>query len=988
MAVFKVETKNKVDIDKKPRVYFTCHLEDFEKYFKKVCDDIFKTHDCAIYYTEDMTEFIAEDEKQVDLGRNNLFVVPVTFKLLTMPNRAMDEDIPYALKEHIPVLPIMMEPGIDEFYSKPDKFGELQYLNPYSTDLTEISYEEKLKKYLESVLISDDLTKRVRAAFDAYIFLSYRKKDRKYANELMRLIHSNPECRDIAIWFDEFLTPGESFKENIEKILDDCKLFTLLVTPQLLEKVIDENGKERDNYVISTELPLARKKKEEKGTDIFAVEMEKTDREALSSINIEDYTNPQNADFRARLLETISRMAITTNNTPEHNFLIGLAYLDGIDVEVDRERAVELITSAAEKHLFEAIKKLIYMYQKGEGVSYNIDEAIRWHRILVVEYELQFHEEATEENAVLYLTAAQDSFNTAMESGNVDNVKNTLTDYCCATIDVLDHDTATFDNKLEIYEFDQFFKSGLLAELKGDLSDALRTFYFALSSIEEYVKDYNTCESVLLLGECLLKIAKCFAKIENYKESIVYYKKALKHYEKLAKNDSRFYRNILNCYIGLSLTLKAQKDFDGCADWIQKALSLMSSFEDKSLGINVDVTLCILHLHLGDAVKDTQKDYLAIKSYKKVKYIAETYLENHHSNQVVLLLGRCYKRLGDIAVSNQAISEAKDWYQKAVSRVECFQQLKLSLEDKREIADLYGSFAKIVEKEDLNKSHDLWLKQLALLKNLVDNGIEVDMFYENLEKIATGEMDLDKALDDNSTKNVVAFEDIQNLGVCYEDLGDNAKARGVLKEAHEHYLSSVKCFDDLYKEQPSVFVLLELAFVHRKIGNIDMEMQQFSKAITNYKTSLSMFMKYISKHSKLDACGSFIATCVDLCDALEKGESYNASEMVVFLEQCFGFVQKMYDNECDANASHTKSLICYLIFYTIALIYYNQHIYKQAEQYIKKAIELMEQNFFQYNSQTNKAQLRTTYELAVKIAQKRRKFFDIIKLNKKIKELK
>ena len=363
MALFKVETINKIDIDKKPRVYFTCHPDDFERYFKKVCNDIFKTHDCAIYYTKDMTEVIAEDEKEVDLGRNNLFVIPVTFKLLTTPNRAMDEDIPYALKEHIPVLPIMMEPGIDEFYSKPDKFGELQYLNPYSTDLTEISYEEKLKKYLESVLISDELANRVRAAFDAYIFLSYRKKDRKYANELMRLIHSIPECRDIAIWFDEFLTPGESFKENIEKILDDCKLFTLLGTPHILEKVVDENGEERDNYVISTELPLARKKQAEKGTEIFAVEMETTDREVLSAISIYDYTNPGNEDFRARLLETISRMAITTNNTPEHNFLIGLAYLDGIDVEVDRQRAIELITDAGEANLPEAMEKLCHIYR-------------------------------------------------------------------------------------------------------------------------------------------------------------------------------------------------------------------------------------------------------------------------------------------------------------------------------------------------------------------------------------------------------------------------------------------------------------------------------------------------------------------------------------------------------------------------------------------------------------------------------------------------
>lgn len=387
MDVFKVETKNKVDIDKKPRVYFTCHPADFERYFKKVCDDIFKTHDCAIYYTEDMTEVIADDDKQVDLGRNNLFVVPVTFKLLTTPNRAMDEDIPYALKEHIPILPIMMEPGIDEVYSKTDKFGELQYLNSYSTDLTEVSYEEKLKKYLESVLISDELAKRVRAAFDAYIFLSYRKKDRKYANELMRLIHSNPECRDIAIWFDEFLTPGESFKVNIEKILDDCKLFTLLVTPQLLEKVIDENGEERDNYVISTELPLARKKKEEKGTDIFAVEMEDTDKEALSAISIEDYVNSGDSEFRARLLNAISRMAITTNNTPEHNFLIGLAYLEGIDVEVDRKRAVELITSAAEANLPEAMKKLTAMYIDGAAVSRDYKKAYEWQDRIVYYYD-------------------------------------------------------------------------------------------------------------------------------------------------------------------------------------------------------------------------------------------------------------------------------------------------------------------------------------------------------------------------------------------------------------------------------------------------------------------------------------------------------------------------------------------------------------------------------------------------------------------------
>lgn len=71
MAIIKIKTKNQSGIDKKPRVYFTCHPEDFDKYFRKICDDIFATHDCAIYYTEDMTEVIPEEDRETVLGRNN-----------------------------------------------------------------------------------------------------------------------------------------------------------------------------------------------------------------------------------------------------------------------------------------------------------------------------------------------------------------------------------------------------------------------------------------------------------------------------------------------------------------------------------------------------------------------------------------------------------------------------------------------------------------------------------------------------------------------------------------------------------------------------------------------------------------------------------------------------------------------------------------------------------------------------------------------------
>ena len=373
MANFLYKTKGNSSPERKPRVYFACHPEDFSKHFEKICEDIFATHDCAIFYTETMTEEIEEKYKESDLGQMNLFVIPVTFKLLSKPNRAMDSDFRYAQEKHIPVLPIMMETGIDEFYSAKDKFGEAQYLSPYIQDKTAISYEEKLKKYLESVLISNETAERIRKAFDAYIFLSYRKKDRHYATQLMKLIHSHSEFRDIAIWYDEFLTPGESFRANIEKMMKDSKLFTLLVTPNLLEYVNDE-----PNYVMAHEYPDAKKA----GMDILPTEMEDTDKTELCSNypEIPECINPnEDEQFKKRLAETLSKIAISENNNdPEHNFLIGLAYLDGIDVEKNTERGIELITMAAEANLLEAMKKLYDMYDEGKGIQVDYRKAAKW----------------------------------------------------------------------------------------------------------------------------------------------------------------------------------------------------------------------------------------------------------------------------------------------------------------------------------------------------------------------------------------------------------------------------------------------------------------------------------------------------------------------------------------------------------------------------------------------------------------------------------
>lgn len=356
MLTIKCRTKFENSGDRKNKVFFSCHPEDFPLFFNKICEDIFRTHDFAIYYFENPDQSIPDDELDETLGQMELLVVPVTKKTLFDRGATMNIHIPYAREKGIPILPIVMENEIDnaflEKYSKDESFGEMQYISPTLSLKYAIAYEDKLRSTLDSLFIDDDLKDRIREAFDAYIFLSYRKKDRKYASELMRIIHEFKEFRDIAIWYDEYLTPGESFRQNIDNALKSSNIMALLVTPSILE---EPDGK--PNFVMGEEYPRAI----ELGKRIVPAEMESIDRLELCEkfASIPECVDPSDKEaLKERLIDALYDIAIRENDEdPEHNFLIGLAYLEGIDVEVNRERGERLIHSAAYAGVPEAIIK-------------------------------------------------------------------------------------------------------------------------------------------------------------------------------------------------------------------------------------------------------------------------------------------------------------------------------------------------------------------------------------------------------------------------------------------------------------------------------------------------------------------------------------------------------------------------------------------------------------------------------------------------------
>lgn len=369
ITIMRYEIRDGGSLRGKQKVIFCSTAEDEELYYTQLSDEIFRKHkNIAIWRVNDPGIPLSWSERlrmEFELSSINLLIFPVTKKFLYTENDARCFLLPKALENHIPVLPFVMEDGIESEFNR--ICGNLQLLSLNNKELTAVAYEDKLDKFLDSVLFSDSMMERIRQAFDAYVFMSYRKKDRQYANEIMHLIHRNPFCRDIAIWYDEYLVPGENFDDSIKEACKKSELFTMVVTPNVLDN---------PNYVKDYEYPFAQGE----NMTILPIMMEETDHINLEAKypKIPECVTPENGLVEAFEAFAAERCDKKKSKDPVHRFFIGLAYLGGIDVEKNFDFAVEMLSEAAEGGVADAYLKLIEMYEYGNGVKKSIKDGIEW----------------------------------------------------------------------------------------------------------------------------------------------------------------------------------------------------------------------------------------------------------------------------------------------------------------------------------------------------------------------------------------------------------------------------------------------------------------------------------------------------------------------------------------------------------------------------------------------------------------------------------
>ena len=622
----------------KPRVYFSCHPDDFDLAFPLIPEDILRHVNCAVWYDTDPAAAPDRRELEEVLDEMQLVVFAVTSRFLYEENRARNIELPLALEKHMPILPIMLENGLGYKFS--NICAKIQVVSKYAADPTATPYEEVLATFLHAVLIGDELAEKVRNAFDAYVFLSYRKKDRRHARRLMRLIHENEAYENIAIWFDEFLVPGEGFNEAIADAFEKSSLFAMAVTPHL-----EEDG----NYVMRVEYPMARDRvKKDSKFAIVPVEMyEPEDGEEGKDWRINTKKLRRHGEFRYRkicrlrnehrrpqldsvFLRALNRIAKKENDgSPQHRFFIGLAYLNGIDVETNYEKALKLIRAAAEAEdpCMEATEKLADMYLHGDGVPYDLQKAMQWQETLAAQYLRAYTK---------------------------------------------DHDPDAHKGFGTLY-FKSLLKLSDIQREAGKIPDAVETARQALTFTDRLLEEVGIREQERDRALLLNRLGSLYRKQKEYAAAEDCFIKSCRIYERQAREigTRRVRRDLSVSYEHLGDLRREQKDPAGAESYYSKAEKIRKELEKEASSPGTRRDLSLILTKLGNIYKDRKNPDLAQKYYGEALEMdrvlaAELRTPQSRDDYGVSLskTGDIYKMLGNLPEASARYGQALDLFTK------------------------------------------------------------------------------------------------------------------------------------------------------------------------------------------------------------------------------------------------------------------------------------------------------------------------------------
>lgn len=237
----------------KRKIFISAHPTDRYMYLEPTVNVINEIDDCTAIYNP-----VPNDKGPTIPDDIDTFVIIASIKYFVWANSGYISEFFAAVRNGVKVIPLLVESGQNVIDLVNMRCGKVQYIDA----------NEDLDFALDT--LRAHLTAKERFVDESLpsVFISYRRADRSLLHELVETVKSASDYKNVNVWYDEVISPGENYSKSILKQLNNCNLFILLVTPNILED---------KNYVWRVEYKTAKKLNKR----ILAVEAEKTDRTKL-----------------------------------------------------------------------------------------------------------------------------------------------------------------------------------------------------------------------------------------------------------------------------------------------------------------------------------------------------------------------------------------------------------------------------------------------------------------------------------------------------------------------------------------------------------------------------------------------------------------------------------------------------------------------------------------------------------------------------------
>ncbi len=498
--------------------------------------------------------------------------------------------------------------------------------------------------------VDANLANKVRAAFDAYVYSQYKKKDAEYAKELKDLVYCDKFCKDAAIWFDGFLPKGKDFDGAFRYAAINSYLFGFL---EVSEKMTSSD------------------------------------------------------EWMGR----IHGMALEGDaNDPSHLFFLGLACLYGIGVDVDSGKGEEYVTMAAQADLPEAMEKLAAIYQDGDGLAKDDGKAAEWKGRLALHWESVYNESKSMESGGELVVALSRSayawegikeferarsdyekllsLSESLYEGSGDEWYREVMIDCYRFLGLvngeednpaaakgyfqkyvelqraLTYETGKAENRCGLWW--GYNKLGDILKSEGDLAAAREYYQKGLELAGSLVGNSENMEPRGYIFASYRYLGQLCESEGDMNAAREYYLKSLESNESLARESDEIEPKIdlAWTYERLGYISEKEEDFHKAEEWYGKCLPLKEFLDEKQGTEDSRWEVMRICFKLGDASGSLDKYGEAKKWYGRAVPILDTLKkEDIRVRRTTALI---YNRLGNVAKSVGNLAEAREWYEKSL----------------------------------------------------------------------------------------------------------------------------------------------------------------------------------------------------------------------------------------------------------------------------------------------------------------------------------